>query len=159
MVVARDIAHAKLKERLDAGEDLPAYFKDHMVYYAGPAKEARGSRLGLLRSDDRRPHGLLRRPIPEPRWQHGDARQGQPLLAACATPARSTAASISARSVGRPRASPITASRKVECAGVRGTRHGGDLAHRGRGLPRLHRGRRQGQRLLRGPARAADTDG
>ena len=38
MVVARDIAHAKLKERLDAGEDLPGYFKDHMVYYAGPAK-------------------------------------------------------------------------------------------------------------------------
>src|SRR5262252_3644041 len=38
MVVARDIAHARLKERLDRGDDLPAYFKDHMVYYAGPAK-------------------------------------------------------------------------------------------------------------------------
>jgi fumarate hydratase class I len=38
MVVARDIAHAKLKERIDAGEELPQYFKDHMVYYAGPAK-------------------------------------------------------------------------------------------------------------------------
>jgi fumarate hydratase class I len=38
IVVARDIAHAKLKERLDAGEDLPQYFKDHIVYYAGPAK-------------------------------------------------------------------------------------------------------------------------
>ena len=38
IVVARDIAHAKLKERLDAGEDLPQYFKDHAVYYAGPAK-------------------------------------------------------------------------------------------------------------------------
>ena len=39
MVVARDIAHSKLKERLDRGEDLPRYFKEHMVYYAGPAKK------------------------------------------------------------------------------------------------------------------------
>jgi fumarate hydratase class I len=39
LVVARDIAHAKLKERLDAGEDLPQFFKDNMVYYAGPAKK------------------------------------------------------------------------------------------------------------------------
>ena len=42
IVVARDIAHAKLKERLDAGEDLPQYFKDHAVYYAGPAKTPEG---------------------------------------------------------------------------------------------------------------------
>lgn len=38
MIVARDIAHAKLKERLDAGQPLPDYFKNHPVYYAGPAK-------------------------------------------------------------------------------------------------------------------------
>ena len=42
MVVARDIAHAKLKERLDRGEGLPQYFKDHIVYYAGPAKRPEG---------------------------------------------------------------------------------------------------------------------
>jgi len=42
MIVARDIAHAKLKERLDRGEGLPQYFKDHPVYYAGPAKTPRG---------------------------------------------------------------------------------------------------------------------
>ncbi|MBW2500985.1 MAG: fumarate hydratase [Deltaproteobacteria bacterium] len=42
IIVARDIAHAKLKERLDAGEDLPQYFKDHIVYYAGPAKTPEG---------------------------------------------------------------------------------------------------------------------
>jgi fumarate hydratase, class I len=42
LVVARDIAHAKLKERLDAGEDLPQYFRDHCVYYAGPAKTPEG---------------------------------------------------------------------------------------------------------------------
>ncbi|MEP6652150.1 MAG: fumarate hydratase, partial [Myxococcales bacterium] len=38
LVVARDIAHAKLKERLDRGEGMPAWLRDHMVYYAGPAK-------------------------------------------------------------------------------------------------------------------------
>ena len=46
MVVARDIAHAKLKERIDAGEELPQYFKDHMVYYAGPAKKPEGRPSG-----------------------------------------------------------------------------------------------------------------
>mmetsp|Transcript_3040 Transcript_3040/g.1749 ORF Transcript_3040/g.1749 Transcript_3040/m.1749 type:complete len:449 (+) Transcript_3040:856-2202(+) len=42
IVVARDIAHAKLKERLDAGEGLPDYVKDHIIYYAGPAKTPEG---------------------------------------------------------------------------------------------------------------------
>ncbi len=46
IVVARDIAHAKLKERLDRGEGLPRYFKDHMVYYAGPAKTPDGYASG-----------------------------------------------------------------------------------------------------------------
>ena len=41
-VVARDIAHAKLLERLEAGEELPQYIKDHMIYYAGPAKTPEG---------------------------------------------------------------------------------------------------------------------
>jgi len=42
IVVARDIAHAKLKERLDAGQALPEYFKEHIIYYAGPAKTPDG---------------------------------------------------------------------------------------------------------------------
>jgi fumarate hydratase class I len=46
MVVARDIAHARLKEQLDAGEELPQYFKDHVVYYAGPAKKPEGYASG-----------------------------------------------------------------------------------------------------------------
>jgi fumarate hydratase class I len=46
MVVARDIAHAKLKERVDAGEGLPQYLKDHCVYYAGPAKTPEGYASG-----------------------------------------------------------------------------------------------------------------
>ena len=46
MVVARDIAHAKLKERIDRGEGLPQYVKDHPIYYAGPAKTPEGYASG-----------------------------------------------------------------------------------------------------------------
>ena len=46
MIVARDIAHAKLKERLDRGDGLPQYLKDHMVYYAGPAKQPKDRASG-----------------------------------------------------------------------------------------------------------------
>jgi len=46
IIVARDIAHAKLKERVDRGEDLPVYFKDHIIYYAGPAKTPPGHASG-----------------------------------------------------------------------------------------------------------------
>jgi fumarate hydratase class I len=46
IVVARDIAHAKLKERLDRGEGLPDYLKNHPVYYAGPAKTPTGMATG-----------------------------------------------------------------------------------------------------------------
>ncbi|MFC6152662.1 fumarate hydratase [Nocardioides yefusunii] len=46
LVVARDIAHAKIKERLDAGEPMPEYLKNHPVYYAGPAKTPEGMASG-----------------------------------------------------------------------------------------------------------------
>lgn len=46
LVVARDIAHAKIQERLDAGEEMPDYLKDHPVYYAGPAKTPEGMASG-----------------------------------------------------------------------------------------------------------------
>ncbi|MEI2706974.1 MAG: fumarate hydratase [Ilumatobacteraceae bacterium] len=46
MVVARDIAHAKIKERLDSGEPMPSYLADHCVYYAGPAKTPAGMASG-----------------------------------------------------------------------------------------------------------------
>lgn len=48
IIVARDIAHAKLKERLDRGEDLPDYIKDHPVLYAGPAKTPEGYACGSM---------------------------------------------------------------------------------------------------------------
>jgi fumarate hydratase class I len=46
LVVARDLAHAKLKEILDSGKELPAYMKDYAVYYAGPAKTPDGFASG-----------------------------------------------------------------------------------------------------------------
>ena len=48
IIVARDIAHAKLKARLDAGEGMPQYFKDHPVLYAGPAKTPEGYPCGSM---------------------------------------------------------------------------------------------------------------
>ncbi|MBQ7387758.1 MAG: fumarate hydratase [Paludibacteraceae bacterium] len=48
IIVGRDIAHAKLKARLDAGEDLPQYVKDHPIYYAGPAKTPAGMACGSM---------------------------------------------------------------------------------------------------------------
>lgn len=48
IVVGRDIAHAKLKERVDAGQGLPQYIKDHPIYYAGPAKTPTGMSCGSM---------------------------------------------------------------------------------------------------------------
>ncbi|HAF64723.1 fumarate hydratase [Duodenibacillus massiliensis] len=48
IIVARDIAHARLKERLDKGEDLPQYMKDYPVLYAGPAKTPKGMPCGSM---------------------------------------------------------------------------------------------------------------
>jgi fumarate hydratase class I len=48
IIVGRDIAHAKLKERIDRGEGLPQYIKDHPIYYAGPAKTPKGYACGSM---------------------------------------------------------------------------------------------------------------
>ncbi len=60
IIVARDIAHAKLKELIDNGEALPQYVKDHPIYYAGPAKTPARLRFRLPRPNHCLPHGLLR---------------------------------------------------------------------------------------------------
>ena len=79
LVVARDIAHAKIKELLDAGQPMPQYLRDHAVYYAGPAKTPEGLCQRVVRPHDRGPDGLLRRAVPGRRRVDGHARQGQPL--------------------------------------------------------------------------------
>ena len=48
IIVGRDIAHAKLKERIDRGEGMPQYMKDHPIYYAGPAKTPKGYASGSM---------------------------------------------------------------------------------------------------------------
>lgn len=58
IIVGRDIAHAKLKELIDAGKELPQYIKDHPIYYAGPAKTPAGYPSGSL-ANHRRSYGLL----------------------------------------------------------------------------------------------------
>ena len=73
MVVARDLAHSKLRERLEQGQGLPDYFKNHPVYYAGPAKTPDGLCLGRVRADHRRPDGFVRRRFPGRRRLDGDA--------------------------------------------------------------------------------------
>ena len=77
IVVARDIAHAKLKERLDKGEGLPEYFKNHMVYYAGPAKTPAGYPSGSFGPTTA---GRMDPYVPifqEQRRYHGHAGQGK----------------------------------------------------------------------------------
>ena len=148
LVVARDIAHAKIAERLDAGEPMPQYLRDHAVYYAGPAKtpegyasgsfgpttagrmdsyveqfQAAGGSLVMLAKGNRSGQ------VTGPAQQHGGFYLG---------------------SIGGPAArlaqDCITHVEVLEYAGAR---HGSGLEDRGRGLPGLHRRRRQGQRLLR----------
>ena len=147
LVVARDIAHAKIKERLDAGEEMPQYLKDHPVYYAGPAKTPEGYASGsfgpttagrmdsyveqfqaaggskvMLAKGNRSQAG------------HGRVRHARRLLPGLdRRPGGAARAGLHQEGRGR---------------GVRGARHGGGLADRGRGLPGVHRRGRQGQRLL-----------
>ncbi len=150
LIVARDIAHAKIKERLDAGEAMPQYLKDHPVYYAGPAKtpeglpsgsfgpttagrmdsyvdlfQSHGGSMIMIAKGNRSPAGHRR--LPE---------------------ARGVLPGFDRRPGGRPRQG---AHQEGGAPRVSGARHGGDLPDRGGGLPRLHPRGRQGKRLLPDP--------
>jgi len=86
IIVARDIAHAKLKERLDRGEDLPQYFKDHPIYYAGPAKNAKGICVRFDGSNHCRTYGFVCRFIPIARRKldyAGKGNRSQQVTDAC----------------------------------------------------------------------------
>jgi fumarate hydratase class I len=79
VVVARDIAHAKIAELLDEpAARCPSTSRPPRVLRR-PGQDARGLRLGQLRAHHRRAHGLLRREVPGRRRLAGDAGQGQPL--------------------------------------------------------------------------------
>ena len=68
MIVARDLAHAKLRERLEAGKGLPDYFRESSGLLRRPRQDARGLCIGFVRADDRRTNGQLHRSISGGRW-------------------------------------------------------------------------------------------
>ncbi len=149
LIVARDIAHAKLKERLDAGEGLPQYFKDLGVYYAGPAKTPEGYASGSFGPTTA---GRMDSYVDQFQAAGGSmfmlakGNRSQQVTDAC-----KKHGGFYLGSIGGPAAALAQdCIKKVECIEYRGTGHGSDLAHRGGGFSRLHHRRRQGQRLLRG---------
>ncbi len=149
MIVARDLAHAKLRERLEAGKGLPDYFKNHPVYYAGPAKTPEGYASGAFGPTTAGPHGLLRCRFPGGRRLDGDAGERQPLAggARSVPQVRRLLSRLDRRRGGQSRRALHQEGRD---RGISRARHGSDLAHRSGRFPRLHRHRRQGQRLLQG---------
>ncbi len=148
LVVARDIAHAKIKERLDRGDGMPQYLKDFMVYYAGPAKTPAGMASGSFGPTTA---GRMDAYVDQFQSQGGSlhhAREGQPL------PRGDGRVQAARRLLPRIDRRPGRAPREglhQEGGGPRvpRARHGGSLEDRGRRLPRVHHRRRQGQRLLR----------
>ena len=158
MVVARDIAHAKIKERLDAGEGMPQYLQDYCVYYAGPAKTPEATRR--VRSARRRPAAWTPTSI-------CSRRGGSFVMLAKGN--RSKAVTDACKehggfylgSIGGPAAvSRKTASRRSRCSNTPSSawRRCGRSRCR---LPRVHPRRRQGQRLLQRsvetPSRASNS--
>ncbi len=149
MIVARDMAHAKLRERLEKGQGLPDYFRESSGLLRRPGKNAAGLCVRRLRPDHGRPHGQLRRGFPGRRRLDGDAGQRQPLVGGAR--GLPEARRLLSRFHRRCRGESCRAlHQEGRDAGISRARHGSDLAHRSGRLPRLHRRRRQGQRLLQG---------
>ena len=148
LVVARDIAHAKIKERLDAGEPMPSYLRDHAVYYAGPAKTPEGYASGSFGPTTA---GRMDSYVAQFQAAGGSfVMLAKGNRSAQVTDACQTYGGFYLgldRRPGRPAGAGLHQERRGR--GVRRARHGGGLEDRGRGLPGVRRRRRQGQRLLR----------
>ena len=140
MVVARDIAHAKLKERLDRGEGLPDYIKDHPVYYAGPAKTPAGYATGSFGPTTAGRMDSYVAGVPGGRRLAGDAGQGQPLQGGegCLQ-GEWRLLSRQRRRPGGPAGAGLHPQGRG--AGISRARHGSGLADRGGELPGIHRDR------------------
>jgi fumarate hydratase class I len=115
LIVARDLAHAKLRDALEKGEPLPDYMKDHPIYYAGPAKTPAGMPSGSFGPTTA---GRMDSYV-ELFMQHGGSLVT--LAKGNRSPpsprrARSTAASTWARSAARPRSSRRTTSARSRCS-------------------------------------------
>ena len=118
LVVARDIAHAKIAERLDAGEPMPEYLRDHPVYYAGPAKTPAGYASGSF--------GPTTAGRMDSYVEQFQAAGGSLVMLAkgnrskqVTRRARPTAASTWARSAARPPGWRRTASARSRCSSTR----------------------------------------
>ena len=149
MIVARDLAHAKIRERLERGEPMPDYFRDHPVYYAGPAKTPTGYASGSF--------GPTTAGRMDSYVDQFQAAGGSMVMLAKGNRSAEVRKACQKHggfylgSIGGPAARLAQdCIKKVELHRISRTRHGGDLAHRGRRFPRLHRRRRQGQRFLQG---------
>ncbi len=79
LIVARDIAHARIKQMLDEGKPMPEYFQEASGVLRRSGQDAAGHGFGFVRPDDGRTYGPLRGPVPEARRFDGDGGQGQPL--------------------------------------------------------------------------------
>ena len=147
MVVARDIAHAKIQALLDAGGSMPHYLRDMCVYYAGPAKTPEGYASGSFGPTTA---GRMDSYVDSFQKAGGSyvmlakGNRSAAVTQACHEQRR-LLPRVDRRPGGaaRPGLHPEGRGARVPRA-----RHGGGLADRGRGLPRVHRGGRQGQRLL-----------
>jgi fumarate hydratase class I len=131
LIVARDLAHAKLKEALDAGDPLPDYFKDHPIYWDG---------VGVVRPDHGGAHGFIRRSVAGQRRQHGvvGQRQPQPPGGRGLQEAWRLLPWLDWRFGGALGAGLHHQGRG---RGLSRVGHGGDLAYRGREFPGFYRGR------------------
>ena len=147
IIVARDIAHAKLAARLRSGEPLPQYFKDHPVYYAGPAKTPAGMPSGSF--------GPTTAGRMDPYVDLFQSHGGSMVMIAKGNRSQIVTDSCKKHggfylgSIGGPAA--ILAQdniKKVRARRISRTRNGGRLENRSGKLPRLHSRGRQGQRLL-----------
>ena len=117
LVVARDLGACQAARAARSGQGLPDYFKNHPVYYAGPAKTPEGYASGSFGPTTA---GRIDSFVDEFQAAGGSLvmlAKGN-RSARCARPARSTAASISPRSAGPPPTSPSTASRRSRCSNI-----------------------------------------
>ncbi len=156
MVVARDLAHGKLRERLEQGKGLPDYFKNHPVYYAGPAKTPAGYASGAFGPTTA---GRMDSYIDQFQAAGGSlitVAKGNRSLggARCLQEAWRLLSRLDRRGGREPRR---TLHQEGRDARIPRARHGSDLADRGGEFPGLHHHRRQGQRLLQGAESGVGT--
>ena len=148
LIVARDIAHARIKQMLDEGKPMPEYFKKHPVYYAGPAKTPQGMASGSFGPTTA---GRIDTYVDLFQSQGGSlvmvakGNRSQQVTDACRKHG-----GFYLGSIGGPAAILAKNSIKsVEVGGLPRTGHGGRAQDLCRELPGVHHRRRQGERLFR----------